>query len=205
MNKREEKRKSKDSQAMNRFFAITLLIVLSAFAGCSDKNEIKAPGADVAVSEDSVVIRPDQQIRGASISLFKGSVVTTDIKADYIEKYNKQDSTLAWVLDVNFFDNTGKKTSHLIADSGIVRETVQWMVANGNVVVTSYEDSSRLETEQLFWNGLDRKVTTEAFVTIYQDGDTLQGYGFEADQDLKGFKIKKQARGTFKDSETLTE
>jgi len=190
---------------MNKFSAFIMITIIALFAGCGEKEGIKAPGAGVAATPDSNVIRPDQQIKGAVISLFEGSVVTTDIRADYIEKYNKQDSTLAWGLNVHFFEKSGKKTSHLVADSGVVRETVKWMMANGNVVVTSFEDSSRLETQQLFWDGREQKVTTDSFVTIYQDGDTLMGYGFEADQDLKGFKIKRQVSGAFKNTEDITE
>jgi len=189
---------------MNKFFAASLLFVFLLGFGCSDKNEIKTPGASDTESPDASIIRPDQQIMGAEIALFKGSVETTNIKADYIEKYNKQDSTLAWGLNVHFYDKDGKETSHLVADSGLVRETVQWMMANGNVVVTSGRDSSRLETQQLFWDGRDQKVTTDSFVTIYQDGDTLMGYGFEADQDLRGFKIKRQVSGAFKDTEEIS-
>ena len=189
---------------MNKFFAINLLFVLLLVAGCSDKNELKTPPASDTESADASIIRPDQQIKGAEIALFKGSVKTTNIKADYIEKYNKQDSTLAWGLNVHFYDKDGKETSHLVADSGLVRETVQWMMANGNVVVISGKDNSRLETQQLFWNGRDQKVTTDSFVTIYQEGDTLMGYGFEADQDLRGFKIKRRVSGAFKDTETIT-
>jgi LPS export ABC transporter protein LptC len=190
---------------MIRLTTVIIILFLAAVVGCSDKNEIKAPGAGDGSLADTSAIRPDQQIKGASIFLFKGSVRSTEIKADYIEKYNKQDSTLAWGLDVHFYNSMGGETSHLIADSGLVRESVQYMVANGHVVVVSKEDNSRLETEQLFWNGLEQKVTTDAFVTIYQDGDTLMGYGFEADQDLKGFKIKRQVSGAFKDTKDLTE
>lgn len=190
---------------MNKLITFVLAALLAIILGCSGKDEIKAPGADDAALADSAVIRPDQEIKGASIFLFKGAVRTTEIKADYIEKYNKQDSTLAWGLDVHFYNNSGVETSHLIADSGLVRETTQFMVANGNVVVISQENKSRLETEQLFWNGMDQKVTTDSFVTIYQEGDTLMGYGFEADQDLKGFKIMRQVKGAFKDTESLTD
>ncbi|UCD94181.1 MAG: LPS export ABC transporter periplasmic protein LptC [Candidatus Zixiibacteriota bacterium] len=185
--------------------SIFALVILAAMLGCGEKNEIKAPGVGEADSLASVRIRPDQQISEAEIALFNGPVRTTVIKADYIEKFNKQDSTLAWGLDVYFYDREGKESSHLVADSGLVRETTKMLVANGNVVVVTPEDSARLETEQLFWNGRSEMITTDKFVTIYQHGDTLQGYGLEADRGLKRVKIKRQVKGTVKSTEGVTE
>ena len=178
---------------ISRIFVSFLLIL----PGCSERNEIKAPG----VGDDEPVenvIRPDEQIKNAQITLFDGSIKTVDILADYIEKYNKQDSALAWDLDVTFFDSEGKVSSKLFADSGYIRESIKYMVANGNVVVLS-EDSSRLETEQLIWHGSKDKIENDVFVRLYQHGDTLEGIGIESFKPYKGFKIKKQGKGVFQD------
>ena len=185
--------------------AIFVFAILALILGCGEKNEIKAPGVGEADSSATTRMRPDQQISGAEIALFSGPVRTTLIKADYIEKFNKQDSALAWGLDVHFYDSEGKESSHLVADSGLVRETTKMLVANGNVVVVTPEDSAWLKTEQLFWNGRSEMITTEKFVTIYQHGDTLQGYGLEADRGLKRVKIKRQVKGTVKQTKELTE
>jgi LPS export ABC transporter protein LptC len=188
-----------------RIPTIFFVVILAGGLGCGEKDEIKAPGASEADSTGISRVRPDQQISGAEIGLFNGPVKTAKIKADYIEKFSKQDSTLAWGLDVYFYDRKGKQSSHLVADSGLVRETTKMLVANGNVVVVTPEDSARLETEQLFWNGRTEMITTDKFVTIYQHGDTLQGYGLEADRGLKRIKIKRQVKGTVKKTEGITE
>ncbi|MCX6825784.1 MAG: LPS export ABC transporter periplasmic protein LptC [candidate division Zixibacteria bacterium] len=177
----------------------SLTIVLS---GCGTKDEIKAP----AVTADSVKVakvRPDQQLRNAHIILYNKALKTTDVQADYVEKYEKYDSTLAWILKVLFFDSTGREVSNLVADSGLVREKTNTMVANGHVVVIT-EDSARLETEQLSWNARDNKIESDSFVTIYQRGDTLTGYGLEADQRLTRIKIKKQVTGSIKNTGRIT-
>jgi len=171
-------------------------------SGCSERNEIKAPGVSQDDSSAVAVLRPDQQINDAHIELFNGSIRTTDIKAEHIDKYTKQDSTLAWELDVYFFDSDGQKTSHLTADSGLIRESVKLMIANGNVVVVD-EYGTRLETEQLFWDGHTDRVTTDKFVTIYQNGDTLMGTGFESGFPFKGFKIIRGDRGTYQNVDEI--
>jgi LPS export ABC transporter protein LptC len=170
--------------------------------GCSERNEIKAPAVGEDDSSAAALVRPDQQIRDAQIGLFDGSTKTVDIHAEYIEKFSKRDSTLAWGLDVYFFDADGRQTSRLTADSGYIRESMQYLMANGNVVVVN-EDSSRLETEQLIWYGRDNKIENDVFVRLYQHGDTLEGIGIVSYKPYKGFKIKKHGRGTFQDIERV--
>jgi LPS export ABC transporter protein LptC len=165
-------------------------LAILLLTGCGNKDDIKTPSGE-ADSTLANVLRPDQQIRNAKIYLYNGAVKTTDVRADYIEKYEKQDSTLAWKLEVHFFDSTGHEISNLVSDSGLIRERISTMVANGHVVAVG-EDGSRLETEQLFWNGRDNKIETNRFVrVITPEKDTINGqFGLEADQRLRHIKIK---------------
>ena len=192
--------KLKVKEIMLKYYAVFICLIM--LLGCSEKNEIKAPsadGSDGAVTSD---MRPDQELRNARIFLYDGSVQTTDIKADRIEKYEKRDSTLAWNLDVHFFDSVGVEVSHLIADSGLVREQINLMEAMGHVVVTT-EDSVSLKTEYLIWNSVENIVKTDSFVVLVQGGDTLRGYEFEADPDLGNWKIKRQVSGAIQRTDEI--
>jgi len=180
-------------------YTILVFVLAAVLINCGSKNEIKAP-ASGPDSTSAHKIRPDQQLRNARIFLYNKATRTTDIRADYIEKYDKFDSTLAWNLKVDFFDSAGNEISNLTADSGLVRERTNSMVANGHVIVVS-ADSSRLETEQLLWNARDNKIETDKFVRIIQKGDTTTGYGLEADQKLTRIRIKKQVSGALKSTE----
>jgi LPS export ABC transporter protein LptC len=187
---------------MRKFSQILILVLVACVVnGCGSKNEIKAP-ADAADSSGSGKIRPDQIMRNAQIYLYDKGLRTTDVYADYIEKYEKLDSAMAWGLKVHFFDSTEHEISNLRADSGLIRERTNQMTAYGHVVVIS-EDTSRLETEQLYWNSAQNKIETDKFVTIIQHGDTLRGYGLVADQRLTKITIKRQVSGTFKNTEKI--
>ncbi|MCP4706690.1 MAG: LPS export ABC transporter periplasmic protein LptC, partial [candidate division Zixibacteria bacterium] len=135
---------------------------------------------------------------------YDGAVITTDLYADYIEKFEPYDSTQAWKLDVYFYDNEGNQISTLTADSGLVREQVNFMEVFGNVIVTT-EDSAVLYTEQLRHNTTDDKIETDKFVRIIQHGDTIQGYGFESDRKLRNIKIKERVTGTLQGTEEIIE
>ena len=189
----------------NRILSASLLFILAAMIliiSCDEGTKVQS--TDSGDSTAVAIVRPDQQIRNARISLYDGARKTTDVRADYIEKFEKNDSTLAWNLKVDFFDTTGHVISDLVADSGVVREKVNFMEVFGHVVVTT-EDSATLYTDQLKHNTRDDKIETDKFVRIIQHGDTIQGYGLEADRQLKNIKIKKQVSGTLKGTEDVLE
>ncbi len=185
----------------------TLLLILTLFVlfACGENDEIKAPGVQAGTEADSSVIRPDQEFKDAQIFLYDKDRMTTDIKAGYIEKYEKQDSTLAWHLEVFFYDSTGTQKSHLVADSGLIREEVNLMDAYGHVKIIS-DDSAKLFSQHLNYNSGENLITTDSFVTIItQAGDTVQGYGFEADPKLGNWSLKRQVSGSMKNTRPFLE
>lgn len=181
---------------------LSLIAAMLSIVSCDEGTKVQS--TDTGDSTGVAIVRPDQQIRNARISMYDGARKTTDVQADYIEKFEKNDSTLAWNLKVDFFDTAGHVISDLVADSGVVREKVNFMEVFGHVVVTT-EDSAILLTEQLKHNTRDDKIETDKFVRIIQHGDTIQGYGLEADRQLKNIRIKKQVSGTLKGTEDVLE
>lgn len=181
-------------------FATFVLLI-----SCGDDPEIKAPGVGRTAAADSTAVRPDQQFRNAHIFLYDKNRVTTDIKAGYIEKYEKQDSTLAWQLEVFFFDSTGAQKSHLVSDSGLIREEVNLMDVYGHVRIIS-DDSAKLFSSHLNFNSGRNLITTDSFVVIIPSaGDTVQGYGFEADPKLGNWSLKRQVSGSMINIEPFIE
>jgi len=177
----------------------TLFAVTVIFWGCSSRDDIKSTGDS---DSTEAVIRPDQFLVDARITLYDGPYRTTDLYADSIEKYEGIDSSLAWNLKVHFFDTLGNEISYLESDSGVVREKADFMEVFGHVKVRT-EDSAYLFTEQLAYDIKTDSIMTEKFVKIVQQGDTIQGYGLVADQQLKKTRIKRQVTGTLKSSKTV--
>lgn len=182
---------------------LIILLLTILIISCAETSEDKKTDS-TNDSTKVAIIRPDQQIKDARFSLYDGPNKTTDLFADYVEKFEKFDSTQAWKLDVYFFDDDGKQISNLTADSGIIREQVNFMEVFGNVVVTT-EDSAVLYTEQLRHNTSNDKIESDLFVRIIQHGDTIQGYGFESDRRLRNIKIKKHVTGTLQGKEEVVE
>ena len=107
-------------------------------------------------------------------------------------------SSIALGLTVDFYDSEGVIANHLTSDSGIILESRKIMIAIGNVVAMS-ADSTTLYTEELRWNGLTERITSDKYVTIISATDTLRGIGFETDRNMRSIKILKQVEGSLSD------
>ena len=165
-----------------RFLTATLLLLV-LLIGCS--NEAPSNGNSSAIDSSG---RPDSEVSGARISLYDGGHVTTKIDAEKISQFDVQDSAMAYNLNIHSYDSLGELNSVITGDSGLIREQSGLFIIFGHVVVTT-ADSSQLETEQLHWNPKKDRIFTDAFVRITKPGGFASGWGFEANQRLKSYKI----------------
>ena len=76
----------------------------------------------------------------------------------------------------------------LTAKRGHVDDQTRNLEAFDNVVFRS-DSGTVVETEYIFWDNAQRKVRGNRFVTITSATERLQGYGFEADQDLRNYTV----------------
>jgi len=181
---------------MNRLIFVILMLVAAAFYGCADQ-----PGT--AKSQDGLLdsaSKPDSDIRGATVYLYSKGTITTEIRAERIVKFEEIDSTMGYVLDVDFLDSVGEVSSNLVGDSGVIRERDDHMEVYGHVVVVTADDR-RLDTDFLVWDARINKIHTDAFVRVLLPGDTVTGWGLEAPRDLSRFKILNQVSGSVSGSD----
>lgn len=165
--------------------------------GCSGTGETGRPSG----SDDSI-LRPDTEVRGAKIYLLDRGTTTAEIDAGRIVKFEAQDSTMAYDLDIDILDSIGRVSTHVIGDSGSIKEDSGLMNIWGNVVVVT-QDSTRLETDYLWWDSKAERIRTDAFVRITKGEDLITGWGLEADNSLSRIKILNQVSGTITDPEQL--
>ncbi len=180
------------------------LVISAAFlmilGGCSSKEKVSSD----TDSTERAEILPDSELRGAVIYLYEKDKVTTEIHAARLLKFEAKDSTMAYVLDMDFFDSSGQVTAELVGDSGIIRELNNQLYVYGNVVVVT-ADQSRLETDYLYWNTNKDKIETDAFVRITKKDDVITGWGMEADPGLTRIKVLNRVSGTVHDAENTGE
>ncbi len=177
--------------------AVSLVLLL---AGCGGDN---SNTSNVASTNDSLA-RPDSEVSGAKIYLYDKGEITSAIMSEKIIKFEEKDSTMAYRLDIDIYDSTGHVSTEVVGDSGIIREAKGVINIYGNVVVIT-DDSTKLETEYLWWDSNTDRIKTDAFVRITRGEDVITGWGLDADNRLKDFKILSQVSGTIEDPEKLQE
>lgn len=127
------------------------ILILAAIVGCSRDRGASSAGDDT----DSSTI-PTMVTRGAIISILDGDRVSTEIHAVSLKEWDTADSVMGYEVDASFFDSLGRTTTHLVADSALIRKGTGEMDAYGHVVVHTKDDHI-LESEYLRW---DRKSDT---------------------------------------------
>jgi lipopolysaccharide export system protein LptC len=126
---------------MNRSFSIVLLLVLLFAAGCGDDKS----NSNLASTSDSLS-KPDSEVRGAKIFLYDRGEVTTKILATRIVKFEALDSTVAFKLNIDMLDSTGRVTTKVVGDSGIIRDNKGLMKIYGNLDVNVLDTAGKVTT-----------------------------------------------------------
>ncbi|MEQ1586112.1 MAG: LPS export ABC transporter periplasmic protein LptC [Cyclobacteriaceae bacterium] len=117
-------------------------------------------------------------------------VVKVMLKAKKIFEFQNGDREFPEGIYIEFFDEFGKMTSTLRANSAYYfKEENKWR-GRGAVEVVNIDKQEQLNTEELFWKQDTKKIFTDKFVTIKLQNEVIYGTGLDAVQDLSTYQIK---------------
>jgi len=119
------------------------------------------------------------------------------INADKLFIFEKEDSSTAINIRVDFYNDLGIFQSTLSAKHGLVRQRKEAFSVWGDVVVKN--DSSRLESQSLFWDTGRNLITSDDFVRFERRNDIITGYGLEADTRMENVRILRDVKGRVTD------
>jgi len=158
------------------FCAAALSIV-----GCEDKIQPSIIS--------TVDVLAQQESWNSTIVVSDSGRINAVIDAGYIRVSElSQQTQMSKGVIVHFYNHEGKQTSLLTSEEGSVDEISNNLEARKNVVVVS-SDSSRMTTEQLFWDNQRQLIHTPEYVQITTAKEKLRGHGFESDQSLKHYRV----------------
>ncbi len=161
----------------------TVLFLSFSLWGCEEKIK-----PSVLPGIDSQTI-PQQESWNSTIALSDSGQLKALIQSGYIQKYDEpREILLREGVTVFFYDDEQRHTSTLTSREGKVDELTNNLEAHGNVVVISQE-STRLQTEKLYWDNGRRLIHTPEYVSIVSPREQVQGKGFESDQQLRNYRI----------------
>ena len=185
---------------MKTIFYIYLLLVLFS---CEEKNVIE--------SGKSIYDYNSNEITGGNspvmINISEKDEVVYKVKCDSLISF-KENILLYDNVDIEIFSENIKSTN-LLSDKAEIKGSAENsgrkthynfsnadMIAEGNVTITSYERNDRLLTNKIMLYNNNRcniLIDTAESVTFIMDTDTMRGFGFESDCEMKNWKILKPA------------
>ena len=161
--------------------------IIIFFASC-ERNNIEK------INEiTSELNAPTVAVTNTEIIVTKNALIEVKVISKQINRYINIDEPYTEFpkgLYVEFYDSTQKVTSFIKANYCIYDETEQLWTAENDVVSVS-EQGDTLNTEYLVWDQKSAKIYSDRYVRITNEDGIIHGKGFEANQDLSNWKIKK--------------
>ncbi len=160
---------------------ILLFFLLSTLTTCKPKE----------TSEPVEYVGPLREAYDIDMLYSEKDRIKVKMKAKRILEFKNGDQEFPDGLYLEFFNEFGVMTSSLKANQAYYfKKENQWR-GRGKVEVKNIEKKQQLNTEELFWNPVTKKIFTEKFVTIKMETELIYGTGLEAVQDLSTYTIKK--------------
>jgi LPS export ABC transporter protein LptC len=172
-----------------RYYLGVIVLILAAvniiILSCGSEK-IQLTKTDLQ-SSDSI---PSQQSFNSTVTFSDSGRIKAVLQAGLIRVFAKYNYTL---IDSNArvdFYKAGVYSSTLTGKRGKIYDNTKDVEVYENVKLVS-SDSSTLTTNKLYWVNKTQKIKSDEFVHIKTKSEDIQGYGFEADQNLKNYVIYK--------------
>ena len=177
---------------------IVVLLVLLGAVGCI------RPTSEAALTEAEVEDLPDQESWNAALQLSERGDLRVMLSAPYLARYERADSTLVELgpdplgelpgrVHVQLYGSEAQPTATVVSDRLAYDERTRVFTATGNVLVTT-EGSRSLESQQVVWNEMDRRLRAAGSFTFTSPSERIQGVGLVANEDLSRYSFTR-ARG----------
>lgn len=134
---------------------------------------------------------PQREVENMETYYVDQDKIKVKIIAALVYEFGSGDREFPNGIYLEFYDETGKMESTLKANHAyFFKDKNQWR-GQGDVEVRNIQKHEQLNTEELLWNPAEKKIFTDKFVTIKQQGDVIYGEGLDAKQDLSDYIITK--------------
>ncbi len=176
---------------MKSFFLFCFVALSFLFTAC--ENDLEK--VNLITKKKNLPIESGTQM---TIIYSDSGIVRAKIQAPTLERYAGKENYMLMPKGVKmeFFNADEQVSSTLTSKYAKVIELPDNKILEAkNDVVVVNENGEKLNTEQLFWDQKEQKITSNTFVKITRKTEIIMGDGLESNQDFTKYKIKK-IRGT---------
>ena len=177
---------------MGKYGMIWLILLALLLSACEEIEEEK-PWIQVE--------RPQMLFTDTTLlDSYDKDVLNWKLKTAYLERWADKEIVFVRPVLVDIFDSLGERVAFLRADSGSMDMKFTYVSAFGHVYALTPKGAS-VRADSLLWNKKDNLVRTESYVRVVsEEGDVLQGKGFESDAKMDHWKILSDVTGIFQDA-----
>lgn len=175
-----------------RYAVVPVALSVALFMGCEEIEEEK-PWIHVD--------RPQMLFTDTTLlDCYDKDVLSWKLKTAYLERWSDKEVVFMRPVLVDIYDSVGERVAFLRADSGRMDMHFTYVYAYGHVYALTPKGAS-VRADSLLWNKRDNMVRTDSYVRVVsEDGDVLQGKGFESDARMDNWRILSNVTGIFQDA-----
>ncbi|MBX9850337.1 MAG: LPS export ABC transporter periplasmic protein LptC [Cytophagaceae bacterium] len=142
-------------------------------------------------SPDAIVTYngPFMELNNIETLYSDSAVLRVKLKAARQIELQNGDRTFPNGVYVEFYNESGVKTSTLKSNYGHYNKQENLYTVRGNVIIENLEEKNKLNTEELKWDPETQKINTTKFVRIETPEEIITGEGLEATQDFSDYTI----------------
>ena len=172
---------------------VVMLMPLALFFGACEEIEEEKPWIQVD--------RPQMLFTDTTLlDSYDKDVLNWKLKTAYLERWADKEIVFVRPVLVDIYESLGERVAFLRADSGSMDMKFTYVSAFGHVYALTPKGAS-VRADSLLWNKKDNLVRTESYVRVVsEEGDVLQGKGFESDAKMDHWKILSDVTGIFQDA-----
>lgn len=160
-----------------------LAAALVGVAACESPPEVPV------AAEGFMAIGADALIFGMENYLTADGVRSGVVRADSAYQFNDSSVNHLFGVDMTLFDDDGRPRAHLTAESGVLQQRTEEMVARGNVVLRVQEQGVVVETSELFYDPQGERIWSDSVSTLRRNGQTQRGTCFQSDLQFTAISV----------------
>jgi LPS export ABC transporter protein LptC len=177
-----------------RTLPFTGILAFFLLTACEEPEEEPVPDGEAV--ERPMMLFTDTTL----LDFYENENLSWKVKTAYLERWGGTEKIFAKPILVDIFDSTGEHSAFLRADSGTLDNRMSYVYAYGHVYALTPKGAS-VRADSLLWHKKDNLVKTESYVRVVsEDGDVLQGKGFESDAKMENWHILSEVTGIFQDA-----
>lgn len=184
------KQREQDFKPVRKLLKKLTIFLTGCILFFSCENDIEKINSFSEEKISPVRVGYDVEVAYTDSGILKGKIITPESRV-----FNAKDGSYIEFpqgMKVIFFDEEGNQTSFITSKYAINYPNKQLWIAKNDVVAINEVEKKELYTEELYWYQKEGKIHSDVFSKIITPDGTFFGEkGFEANQDLSSWNLKK--------------